>query len=195
MMGTRTVGVGLRMTWRKHPTSNGVIGNATATGTHSARAMKLWDKEKVPNALDIKPVSKCPSKVIFVASPKKKRLMPENKHPWTVTAKISGNEFTDLLLDSGAEMSVVSSEAVPKDCYTGQRSEARGLVPTVTSFDIARVHIEIDSVGCIGGASRHHQIYGIVRKRCPWPGSINQTPSAGDIASADESPATTSRTD
>ena len=58
MMGTRTVGVGLRMTWRKHPTSNGVIGNATATGTHSARAMtysNFGTRRKVPNAFDVKP--------------------------------------------------------------------------------------------------------------------------------------------
>jgi hypothetical protein len=90
---------------------------------------------------------------MFVTSPKK-----ENKQPWTVKASQGIQEP-----DSGPDISVVSSEAVPQNCYTGPRGEARGLV---MSFEIARVPIEING----------------------W----NQTPSAGVIISVDKSPAATS---
>lgn len=108
---------------------------------------KYWDKEKGPQCFECQAWghlrSKCPSRVMLVTSPKKDRPPPARNKPWTVTAKINGKEVHDLLLDSGAEMTVMSSEVVPRECYTGQVGEARGLVPTVTSFDLAKVPIEI----------------------------------------------------
>ena len=79
---------------------------------------------------------------MLVTSPK--RTGSRSTEPWVATAKIGGTEYTNLLLDSGAEMTVILSEAVPSECYTGRTGEARGLVPTVTSFDLARVPIEIN---------------------------------------------------
>jgi hypothetical protein len=97
-------------------------------------------------------------------------------------------------------MSVESSEAVLQDCYTGQGGEARGLVPTVPSFDIAckgayRNQWLDASFRCIGGASRHHQIYGIGAVRYPIQGCWKYQSNPQCFASADESPVVPSRTD
>ena len=50
----------------------------------------------------------------------------EEKH-WFVTGRINGKQYTDLLLDLGAEQMVVSSEAVPTECYTGEKKRATGM--------------------------------------------------------------------
>ena len=44
----------------------------------------------------------------------------------------------------GADISVMSSNIVPKECYTGRRTEARGLLPRVSEFDVANITLEVN---------------------------------------------------
>ena len=82
----------------------------------------------------------CPSRVLFVSS---RRPPAERKAPWTVSGHINGMEAKEMLIDTGAEVTVVAKEILPNECLNGKQMEARGLIPTVTTFDLADVTLEV----------------------------------------------------
>lgn len=86
---------------------------------------------------------KCPNRVLLVQSPKK--IHRQNvKSPWMVSGTVNGVEVDDILLDSGADVTVLSSRIIPKECYTGGQAEARGLLPRVTKYNLADITLEVN---------------------------------------------------
>ena len=49
----------------------------------------------------------------------------------------------DILLDSGADISVMSNNIVPTECYSGEQAEARGLLPRVLKYDLANITLKL----------------------------------------------------
>ena len=87
---------------------------------------------------------KCPSRVLLVQSPKRIQKPDQVKNPWMVSGKVNGVAVEDILLDSGADVSVMSSNIVPTECYTGEQAEARGLLPRVLKYDLANITLELN---------------------------------------------------
>lgn len=44
---------------------------------------------------------------------------------------IEGRQFNDLVLDSGAQMTVISEDVIPDECFTGKTMTAKGFGSTV----------------------------------------------------------------
>ena len=82
---------------------------------------------------------KCPSQVLLVQSHKRierQSLDGQWQSQWYRSMKI--------YCWIGADISVMSSNIVPKECYTGRRTEARGLLPRVSEFDVANITLEVN---------------------------------------------------
>ena len=107
-----------------------------------------WQRRKGPQCYECQGYGhmrdKCPNRVLLVQSPKKILRHQEVKNPWMVSGIVNGVEVEDILLDSGADVSVMSSAIVPKECYTGMQAEARGLLPRVSKFDLAYITLELN---------------------------------------------------
>lgn len=67
---------------------------------------------------------RCPKKVMVVLTP------TYDRRPITVTGTIEGTSFDDLVVDSGADMTVIRSDAIPQQCYTGRKMEHEDLAGT-----------------------------------------------------------------
>ena len=76
---------------------------------------------------------KCPSRVCFVHSPG----TPSRRgsDPWIVSGLINGKSTEDMLLDTGAEVTVVDASFVSKDCYSGKKLAVRGLRPSIVELN------------------------------------------------------------
>ena len=48
-----------------------------------------------------------------------------------VEGAIEDLNFKDLVLDSGADMTVVREDAIPENCYTGKTLTAKGFGPGI----------------------------------------------------------------
>ena len=112
---------------------------------HYGRPQRSWETRKGPQCYECHgwghTRDRCPSRVLFV---KKTQPGPQQKEPWTILGKINGQETADMLLDSGAEVTVLASEVVPPECYTGGQAEVRGVFPRVKLFDLANVTLEVN---------------------------------------------------
>lgn len=87
---------------------------------------------------------RCPSRVHFVQPSQRSSQGPQKLNHGRYQEKINGQEITNMLLDSGAEVTVLASEVVPTECYNGRQAEARGLLPRVTLFNLANITLEVN---------------------------------------------------
>ena len=79
----------------------------------------------------------CPKKVMVLLCPRKEA------NSFVVSGKIQGVSFTDLLIDSGADMTVVQDRVVPNECYTARSLAARGFGRDATYCKTAMVELEV----------------------------------------------------
>lgn len=56
---------------------------------------------------------------------------------------IEGRQFNDLVLDSGAQMTVIREDAIPTECFTGKTMTAKGFGSTVQRCKTAIVDLEV----------------------------------------------------
>lgn len=77
--------------------------------------------------------NKCPARLLAVLTPSRKQ------NPFVIEGTIQGKRFGQLILDSGADITVISEKAVPKHCFTG-----RGFGRDTTVCEIARVNLELE---------------------------------------------------
>ena len=83
--------------------------------------------------------SKCPAKLMAVLTPSKK------PNPFIIEGTIQEKKFGQLILDSGADATVISEMAVPSHCLTGRGAEGRGFGQNTTFCEITRVDLELES--------------------------------------------------
>ena len=81
--------------------------------------------------------ARCPQKVLVVLNPKK------HVDAFMVAGCIQGVRFEDLLIDSGADMTVIHSKAIPEGCYTGNHLPAQGFGQETTYCRTARIKLEV----------------------------------------------------
>ena len=66
--------------------------------------------------------------------------------PLLVSAKIEGRLVYDVMLDTGAQISVVTPKAVPKHCYTGKMQQVTGVLQMPKMYPTAKVKVEVGKV-------------------------------------------------
>ena len=72
-------------------------------------------------------------------------LTPSKKpNPFIIEGTIQGKKFGQLILDSGADATIISEMAVPSHCLTDRGAEARGFGQNTTFCEIARVDLELE---------------------------------------------------
>lgn len=84
---------------------------------------------------------RCPSRVLFVQSPK--MLRAAGREPWSLSGKINGKQVDNMLLDTGAAITVVSEDIIPRETKNGNTIALRGLRPGITMFDLADVQLDL----------------------------------------------------
>lgn len=80
--------------------------------------------------------SRCPTRVNLVLSQVRKR-----DDTFVISGKLAGKEYNDLLVDTGADMTVVKAETVPETAYTGKTITARGFGGGITHCNTARMRL------------------------------------------------------
>ena len=84
---------------------------------------------------------KCPSRVLFVHLPRKPK--GAGREPWSIRGKINGTPVENMILDTGAAITVVSEEMLPPNTKNGRTVQLRGLKPDITEFDLADIQLEL----------------------------------------------------
>ena len=80
---------------------------------------------------------KCPSRILFVQPPRMQ--MAAGREPWSISGKINGKQVDNMLLDTGAAITVVSEDIISKEAIAknGNTVPLRGLRPGITMFELA----------------------------------------------------------
>ena len=81
--------------------------------------------------------SRCPARVNIVHNPAK------GQDHCQVEGAIEGQNFEDLILDSGTDMTVVREDALPKNCYTGKTLTVKDFGPGIRRYRTAHVKLQI----------------------------------------------------
>ena len=86
----------------------------------------------------------CPKKNKTKKEEKIRKLSPDrcvNEHSPFVTGSVCGS-VTEFLLDSGAQVSIVKSYLVPKECYTGEFIYLASYREASVQYPTAKVHLD-----------------------------------------------------
>ena len=84
---------------------------------------------------------KCPSRILFIQPPRMQTAA--GREPWSISGKINGKQVDDMLLDTGAAITVVSEDIISKEAKNGNTVALRGLRPGITMFELAEVQLEL----------------------------------------------------
>ena len=120
---------------REKLAKDGAEKNETKDGDKEEGSLKLsGDKKQVKYFACLKwghIANKCSTKLLAVLTPRKKQ------NPFTIIGSIQGKKWGQLILDSGADVTVISEKAVPKRCLTGKGVVAQGFGRDITICEIA----------------------------------------------------------
>ena len=63
------------------------------------------------------------------------------REPWSISGTINGKQVDNMLLDTGAAITVVSEDVISKEAKNGNTVPLRGLRPGITMFELADVQL------------------------------------------------------
>ena len=86
--------------------------------------------------------ARCPKKVMMIEESMTATFDSKNNKPNMIEGQIEGVVYKDMLLDSGADGTVVHRRVVPKDAYTGKRRWAVGVTGKPKECPTARVKFQ-----------------------------------------------------
>ena len=84
---------------------------------------------------------KCPSRILFVQPPRMQTAV--GREPWSISGKINGKQVDNMLLDTGAAITIVSEDVISKEAKNGNTVPLRGLRPGITMLELADVQLEL----------------------------------------------------